>query len=222
MRILLAEDNELLAEGIKTALTHFTYNVDWVGRGAEVLAMLGQTDYSLLILDLGLPDIDGIDVLKDVRKHNFDLAVLILTARDQVDEKIQGLNAGADDYMVKPFDINELEARIRSLTRRINGRRTDLIQVGRALLNLNERVLFLDEFPITFSRREFSIIHALFERPRQVFTREVLEEAAYRWDEEIESNSLEVHVHRLRKKIGNDAIKTVRGVGYMLVEDFFS
>ncbi|WP_049721769.1 response regulator [Gilvimarinus polysaccharolyticus] len=222
MRILLVEDDELLAEGIMTALRHFQYNVDWLSTGAAAVKMLKRADHALLILDLGLPDMDGLQVLKQARESKFDLPVLVLTARDQIDEKIAGLNAGADDYMVKPFDINELEARIRSLTRRANGRRTDLLEVGRASLNLNERVMLFNDTSITFSRREFSLVQAFFERPRQVFTREVLESLSYSWDEEIDSNSLEVHIHRLRKKLGNNGIKTVRGVGYMLVEEHFS
>ncbi|WP_027331067.1 response regulator [Marinimicrobium agarilyticum] len=222
MRILLVEDDELLAEGIKTALKHFHYSVDWVGTGKDAIAGLESADYALIILDLGLPDIDGMQVLTGARQRKLDIPILVLTARDQVDDKISGLNAGADDYMVKPFDINELEARIRTLTRRANGRRTDVLQVGDAKLDVNERALFLKNSRITFSRREFSLIHAFFERPRKVFTRESLEELSYSWDEEIESNSLEVHIHRLRKKLGNNAIKTVRGVGYMLVEEHFS
>jgi two-component system response regulator QseB len=222
MRILLLEDDELLAEGIKSALKHFHYNVDWIMKGGDAASMLKHTDYDLLILDLGLPDIDGLDVLENIRSEKLNLPVLVLTARDQVDDKVLGLNAGADDYMVKPFDINELEARIRVLTRRANGRRTDVVTVGQASLNLSERVLQLNDASIVFSRREFSLIQAFFERPKQVFTREVLERLSYSWDEEIESNSLEVHIHRLRKKLGNNAIKTVRGVGYRLVEEHFS
>ncbi|MFL0799473.1 MAG: response regulator [Agarilytica sp.] len=222
MRILLVEDDELLAEGIKSALTHFKYSIDWVETGQRALQALKNESYALIILDLGLSDMDGLQVLKKVRHNQLDLPVLVLTARDQVDDKILGLNTGADDYMVKPFDINELEARIRVLTRRANGRRTDILTVGSASLNLNERVLLLDDVPVSFSRREFSLVQAFFERPRQVYTREVLEGLSYSWDEEIESNSLEVHIHKLRKKLGNNAIKTVRGVGYMLVEEHFS
>lgn len=222
MRILLLEDDELLAEGIKTALTHFHYNVDWITKGQLAIAALAQTEYSLLILDLGLPDTDGLQVLKNIRQKKSEIPVLVLTARDQVEDKIAGLNAGADDYMVKPFDVKELEARIRTLTRRSNDRRTDLLHVGCATLDLNQRVLVINDRSVTFSRREFSLIHVLFERPRQVFTREALENLAYSWDVEIESNSLEVHVHRLRKKLGNGAIRTVRGVGYMLVEEHFT
>lgn len=222
MKILLVEDDDLLADGIITALTHFHYTIDHAANGHSAKSMLKHTEYSLLILDLGLPDIDGLDVLAAIRRDKLDLPVLVLTARDQLEEKLLGLNSGADDYMVKPFDVRELEARIRTLTRRHEGRRTDVIDIGRASLNLNERVLTINDERITFSRREFSLIKAFFERPRQVFTREALENQSYSWDDEIESNSLEVHIHRLRKKIGTEAIKTVRGVGYMLVEDYFS
>ena len=222
MRLLLVEDDVLLGEGIKTALTHFAYTVDWVTQGREALSALKYNEYALIILDLGLPDMDGLQLLKTVRQQSMHISVLILTARDQVDDKVSGLNTGADDYMVKPFDVKELEARIRTLTRRANGRRTNIIQLGRARLDMNQQILILDEQNITFSRREYSLIQAFFERPRQVFTREALEALIYNWDDVIESNSLEVHVHRLRKKLGNNALKTVRGVGYILVEAHFS
>lgn len=222
MRLLLVEDDALLGEGIKTALTHFAYTVDWITQGREALSALKHNEYALMILDLGLPDMDGLQLLKTVRQQSIHIPVLILTARDQVDDKVNGLNTGADDYMVKPFDVKELEARIRTLTRRANGRRTNIIQLGRASLDMNQQILILDEQNITFSRREYSLIQAFFERPRQVFTREALEALIYNWDDVIESNSLEVHVHRLRKKLGNNALKTVRGVGYMLVEAHFS
>ncbi len=226
MRILLVEDDELLGDGIKTALTHFSYVVDWTTKGNEALSMLRSTEYNLMILDLGLPDIDGINVLKKTRESkaqgSADIPILVLTARDHIDDKVAGLDVGADDYMVKPFDIRELEARIRTLTRRSEGRRTDEVCVGNAVLDINQRVLVFNGENITFSRREFSLIEAFFGSPNQVFTRENLENISYSWDDEIESNSLEVHIHRLRKKLGSDAIKTVRGVGYRLSEDHFS
>jgi two-component system response regulator QseB len=221
MRLLLVEDDPLLAEGIKTALNHFNYTLDWIGEGKQTLSALQYNEYSLLILDLGLPDIDGFELLNRIRQKNIDVPVLVLTARSHIDDKVIGLDSGADDYMVKPFDIRELEARIRTLTRRVSGRRTNVIQVGRACLDLNQRVLLFDEQKLTFPRREFSLVHAFFERPRQVFKRESLESLAYNWDEEIESNSLEVHIHRLRKKLGSQSIKTIRGIGYMLVEEHF-
>lgn len=226
MRILLVEDDELLGDGIKTALTHFSHVVDWITKGQEALSLLRNGEYHLMILDLGLPDMDGINLLKKVRETkgqvNAEIPILILTARDHIDDKVAGLDVGADDYMVKPFDIRELEARIRTLTRRSAGRRTNEIRVGNAVLDINQRILLLNGERISFSRREFSLVEAFFASPNQVFTRENLENISYSWDDEIESNSLEVHIHRLRKKLGTDAIKTVRGVGYRLSEVYFS
>jgi len=222
MRVLLVEDDVLLGEGIQIALTHFSYSVDWLTQGKDVLSALMQTDYGLVILDLGLPDIDGLQILQSMRDNKIQTPVLILTARDQLDDKLTGLNAGADDYMIKPFDVRELEARIRNLIRRSVGRRTDCIQLGQAQLDTSQRKLFFKDQAIEFSRREFSLIQALFDRPNQVFTRESLESIAYNWDEELESNALEVHIHRLRKKLGGASIKTIRGVGYVLVEEYFT
>lgn len=221
MRILLLEDDKLLGEGIKATLEHFSYSVDWITEGKKALLFLKNTDYGLMILDLGLPDIDGLSVLENIRHEKMDIPVLVLTARDQITDKIAGLDGGADDYMVKPFDIRELEARIRTLTRRANDRRSDVIDVKKASLNLALRSLDFNSQKIEFSRREFCLIRAFFESPGKVFTRESLESISYNWDEEVESNALEVHVHHLRKKLGDGAIKTVRGVGYRLVEDHF-
>lgn len=222
MRILLVEDDQLLGEGIKSALAHFSYSVDWLREGRLVVSTVSETDYALLILDLGLPDVDGVHILESIRRKKIDIPILVLTARDQIDNKLTGLNAGADDYMVKPFDVRELEARIRSLTRRNSGRRSELIELGKAALNIGKRVLIFKGESIEFSRREFNLVHAFFEHPDRVYTRESLETLSYGWDEEVESNALEVHIHRLRKKLGGGAIKTVRGVGYRLEVSHFS
>jgi two-component system response regulator QseB len=221
MKLLLIEDDALLGEGIKSALTHFSYVVDWVTDGRQGLSALDQDTYALAILDLGLPDQDGLTLLKTIRQRKTNIPVLILTARGEMEDKLAGLDAGADDYMVKPFDVRELEARIRTLTRRSENRRTDVIDLGRSRLNTSQRILELDGKEIEFSRREFPLIQAFFAHPKQIYTREALESLSYGWDDDIESNALEVHIHRLRKKLGNGAIKTVRGVGYMLVEEFF-
>lgn len=221
MKLLLVEDDKLLGEGIKVALTHFSYSVDWVTRGQDAMPAIKSSQYSLAILDLGLPDIDGIELLENIRRSKIDLPVLVLTARDQTLDKITGLNAGADDYMVKPFDLRELEARIRTLTRRTHGRRVDTVELGRACLDISSRKLELDGQTMDFSRREFALVKAFFERPKHVYSREALESIMYSWDDDIESNSLEVHIHKLRKKMGAGAIKTVRGIGYMLVLEHF-
>lgn len=222
MRLLLIEDDILLGEGIKSALAHFSYSVDWLQQGKPAIAALSHHDYQLVILDLGLPDMDGIDLLRQLRQAKVELPVLVLTARDQIEDKLQGLDTGADDYMVKPFDIRELEARIRTLTRRQQGRRSELIQVGKAQLDLATRQLKFADLELDFSRREFALVQAFFERPGKIVTRESLASHSYGWDDEIESNALEVHIHKLRKKLGNGAIKTVRGVGYMLMAEHFS
>ncbi len=221
MRLLLVEDDELLGEGVKTALSHFAYTVEWLREGTHVLAALKQESFSVLILDLGLPDIDGIKVLEKIRSEGIQVPVIVLTARDQLDDKLLGLNSGADDYMVKPFDIRELEARIRSLSRRKAGRTEEQIHVGNACLDTQTRKLLLNGESIEFSRREFPLVKIFFEQPGKVLSRESLESLCYGWDQEVESNALEVHIHNLRKKIGSKAIKTIRGVGYMLLREFF-
>lgn len=222
MRILLVEDDDLLGEGVVNALSHFSYTVEWLKQGKYVLSALEQEEFSLAILDLGLPDVDGISILKQIRMQKINVPVLILTARDQVEDKLQGLNCGADDYMVKPFDIRELEARIRTLTRRSSGRADELIVVGNSQLDVNTRILMHAGEAIEFSRREFPLIKKFFENPDKVHTRETLEALCYGWQQDVESNALEVHIHHLRKKLGTGALKTVRGVGYMLVKEYFS
>ncbi|WNO10819.1 response regulator [Teredinibacter sp. KSP-S5-2] len=221
MRILLVEDDDLLGEGVKEALSHFSYTVEWLKAGKYVVSALQDNDFSLVILDLGLPDVDGLTLLKEIRQQGKTIPVLILTARDQLEDKLLGLNTGADDYMIKPFDVRELEARIRTLTRRFSGRADENITLGHAQLDLNSRVLLFADKRIEFSRREFPLIKTFFENPNKVFTRDNLESLSYGWEQDIESNALEVHIHNLRKKIGTGSIKTIRGVGYMLVKDFF-
>lgn len=222
MKILLIEDDKALGEGIQSALSHLHYLVDWFDQGKSGIAAFKMNTYDLVILDLGLPDIAGMEVLRQLRNtHQSKTPVLILTARDQIEDKIQGLDGGADDYMVKPFDIRELDARIRSLARRASGQASNTITIGRAILDLQARTLTLDDTKLVFPRREYEILQAMFQKPKQVFTREVLESLAYTLNESIESNAIEVHIHRLRKKLGSSAIRTLRGVGYRLNGDQF-
>ena len=222
MKILLVEDDQLLGEGVSSALAHFSYTVEWLREGKHVVPALQHGDFSVVVLDLGLPDIDGMTVLKRIRTEKISTPVLVLTARDQLDDKLQGLNSGADDYMIKPFDVRELEARIRTLSRRHVRRADETISIGRANLDINARLLSFADETLEFSRREFPLIKKFFENPDKVLTREALESLCYGWQQEVESNALEVHIHHLRKKLGAGAIKTVRGVGYLLVKEYFA
>ena len=216
MRILLIEDNKSLAEGMVTALERAGYAIDHTDKGTEGLRLFRASPPDILILDLGLPDIQGIDVLKSLRRERHDTPVLILTARDALEEKISGLDFGADDYMTKPFSVDELMARLRVLGRRNAAVLTSEIEIGDLQLNLaSHEILYCGE-SVTLSRREFSLLQALAERPGQVFSREQLEEKLYNWGDEISSNTVDVHIHNLRKKLSQDLIKTIRGVGYTL------
>lgn len=220
MRILLVEDDKLLGDGIKTGLRHFSYAVDWVETGQFALSAIQTEAYELIILDLGLPDIDGIKLVQKIRKYHCNSPILILTARDQLEDKLSGLNAGADDYMVKPFDMRELEARIRVLSRRQHGLVEDDISIGPLSLNLAAYHAHFNGEKLNLSRREFQLMRVFVEQPNRVLSRAQLEQLAYSWNDGVESNAVEVHIHNLRKKLhSNTVIKTIRGVGYMLNTD---
>ena len=222
MRILLIEDDQLLGEGICSSLKYFSYTVDWLTQGKPALAVLtsqNSESFDLVILDLGLPDIDGIELLKKIRSSQNTVPVLVLTARDQIEDKLDGLNTGADDYMVKPFDVRELDARIKALVRRKSGNSSEQIVIGKTTLDCSARKLNCADKNFDLTRREYPIIRAFFENPDKIFSREKLESQSYGWSDEVESNALEVHIHNIRKKLGNNAIKTIRGVGYMLVSN---
>ncbi|MFC3283697.1 response regulator [Litchfieldella rifensis] len=215
MRVLLVEDDPLLGDGVKTALIRAGYAVDWLSRGVDALAALKTEDFSVVILDLGLPDIDGLEVLAEIRRHS-RLPVLILTARDAVEERIRGLDAGADDYVLKPFDLQELLARLRVVTRRAEGRASQaLILGGLAIDEAQHRVSWQGQ-EIILGRREFALLLELARYPDKVLPRSRLESLLYGWGEEVESNALEVHVHHLRRKLDKKLIATVRGIGYRL------
>ncbi|MFP8968242.1 response regulator [Pokkaliibacter sp. CJK22405] len=218
MRILLVEDDQALAEALVRGLQRGGDVVDWVSRGKEALLALQtpQEYFDLMILDLGLPDGDGLDVLRQVRKTGNAMPTLILTARDSLDDRVSGLDAGADDYLVKPFELAELQARLRALTRRQQGRSSEEWRIGALRLDPSQCRAWWQDSEIDMNRREFMLLKALAERHTQVVTRSRLEEQLYGWGEEVESNSLEVHVHHLRKKLGKEAIRTIRGVGYRL------
>lgn len=218
MRILLVEDDSMLGDAVQRSLRQEAMIVDWVQDGAEAELAIAAVSYDLLLLDLGLPGKNGLEILRDLRKRGEALPIIILTARDAVSDRIAGLDSGADDYLVKPFDPNELAARIRALLRRRDGRVEPLIVYGPLTLNLATRELHYQENLVSLSSREYSLITLLLERPGATVSREQLEERLYGWNEEVESNTIEVHIHNLRKKIGQNLIRTIRGVGYLLVE----
>lgn len=216
MRILLVEDDALLGDGICVGLTQAGFTVDWVKDGKAGLAAVSAGWHELIILDLGLPGISGQELLSSLRKDGHDIPVLILTARDTVDQRVAGLDAGADDYMTKPFDLDELSARLRALLRRRSGRTAPLLTHGDIVLDPAAHATTFQGEAVNLSHREFSMLQLLLESAGRVLSRQHFEENLYGWDEEIESNAIEVHIHHLRKKLGSDLIRTVRGVGYTI------
>lgn len=216
MRLLLAEDDIMLGEALQDALIAQGFVVDWLKDGEAALQALLNDSFDLLILDLGLPRRDGMDVLAEMRRREKDIPVLILTARDATDDRIAGLDAGADDYLLKPFDLGELSARLRALLRRRSGRARPEIRHGELRVDPAAQRVFLSENEIILPRREYMLLKELLDHTGEVLTRDKLEAALYGWMEEVESNTLEVHIHHLRKKFGSDFIRTVRGVGYMI------
>lgn len=216
MRILLAEDDVLLGEGLQEALILQGYVVEWFKDGVSVLRALEASPFDLLVLDLGLPRMDGMEVLANLRKQQLAVPVLVLTARDALSSRVAGLDAGADDYLLKPFDLDELLARIRALTRRAVGRTSNRMEFGRLALDLGNHQVFLDEKAVALSRREFLLLKELCINSGHILSKTQLEESLYGWSEEVESNALEVHIHHLRKKLYPELIRTVRGVGYLV------
>lgn len=216
MRILLVEDDALLGDALQVGLRQADYAVDWVRDGISAETALTTEDYAAAVLDLGLPRMDGLDVLRHLRAKKKTLPVLILTARDTVDDRIRGLDAGADDYLVKPFSLDELAARMRALLRRDVARGDNVLRNGDLALDPVARTVTRDGAPVDLSNREFALLAALLERPGTALSRTQLEGRLYGWGDEVESNAVEVHVHNLRKKLGPDAIRTIRGVGYVI------
>lgn len=216
MKILLVEDDIMIGEALEKALKKSGYGLDWVQDGEDAEPCLEEGSYDLVILDLSLPNKDGIQILKDLRAKKSSVTILVLTARDSVKDRVLGLDSGADDYMLKPFSLEELEARIRLLLRRKEGRKTnDLEHGGLALEFKSHRVTYKGE-DYSLSAKEFTLLSILIENPKNVFSRENLEERLYGWNEEVESNSVEVHIHQIRKKLGKDVIKNTRNIGYSL------
>jgi two-component system response regulator QseB len=219
MRVLLAEDDAMIGAAVRDRLRGQGFAVDWVRDGRAADAALAGDVYDLLLLDLGLPGREGLAVLKALRGRGSTLPVVIVTARDAVDDRVAGLDAGADDYVVKPFDFKELEARLRAVLRRRAGSASSVIEHGRLSLDLASHELRRDGAPVPLSPREFALLHALLERPGRILSRAQLEERLYGWGEEVGSNVVEVHIHSLRRKLGADLIRNVRGVGYRIPED---
>ncbi len=216
MRILLVEDDHALGEGIRTALKPERYTVDWLLDGASALHALTHESFDLAILDLGLPRLDGLELLKRLRAAGNPVPVLVLTARDATSDRIAGLDAGADDYLVKPFDVAELKARLRALLRRSFNRPEPTLEYRGILLDpVNQQVSYQGA-PVSLPRKEFVLLHELLSQPGRVLTRDRLQQVLYGWDEDVESNALEVHIHHLRKKFFPELIRTVRGVGYLV------
>ena len=216
MRILLTEDDHPLANTMLSMLRDGQNTVDWVDDGQQALNALLNESFDLAILDLTLPRVDGLDIVRQVREQGVELPIIILTARSELTEKLQGLDAGADDYLTKPFAMSELKARIRAVTRRRSGTRVSGLKVGRLVLDPDSAQLQVGTETFVLPRSELQILHYLMRHPDQVATRRRLEEQLYGWDQGAESNTLEVHVHHLRRRLGKQAIRTVRGVGYML------
>jgi two-component system response regulator QseB len=214
MRLLLVEDDAMIGEAIREGLRREGFAVDWVYDGDSALQVLRTEAFDLLLLDLGLPRKSGLTVLTAARAQGHELPVLIITARDAVSDRVQGLDAGADDYLVKPFDLDELAARIRALLRRKSGRTAPAIEHRGVVLNPATHSVTRDGREVALSPKEFALLQLLMERPGTILSRARIEERLYGWGEEVESNAVEVHIHGLRRKLGADYILNVRGVGY--------
>ena len=219
MRILLVEDDQMIGEALCVALRDAAYAVDWVQDGETALRVLCNQGYQAVLLDLGLPRCDGIEVLNKLRAKEGALPVIIITARDELEERIKGLDSGADDYLVKPFDIDELLARLRATLRRQGGQATPQLSNGIISLNPATREASKGGVACLLSAREFSLLQALLLRPGTILTRTQLEESIYGWNEEVESNAVDFLIHGIRKKLGADTIKNVRGAGWMVAHN---
>lgn len=215
-RLLLVEDDAPLGEGVKAGLEDAGHGVDWVRDGRHGREALGHGGYAAVILDLGLPRLDGLALLREMRGRGDATPVLILTARDTVEDRVKGLDAGADDYLVKPFALEELKARMRSLARRAGGHATNVISHRGVEMDLEARRVAWQGQPVELAPRELAVLEALLSRPGRTLSRAQLEECLYPWGREIESNAIEVHVHHLRAKLAPELIRTVRGVGYVI------
>lgn len=216
MHILLVEDDPILGDGINAGLKHDGYKVDWITDGQKAAVALQKSQFDLLMLDLNLPGRSGMEVLRDLRNYNQQLPVLVLTARDTTEDRVKGLDSGADDYLVKPFDLDELLARVRALLRRSQGHIGRTLVHDNLILDTAAHSVTLAEKAVDLSPGEFQILQTLLESRGRVLSRQQLEESLYGWTKDIDSNTIEVHIHHLRKKLGNDLIRNIRGVGYII------
>ncbi|EHI4416264.1 TPA: response regulator [Klebsiella pneumoniae] len=220
MRVLLVEDDSMIGESVQDALKDAAYAVDWVKNGVDALTSAACQHYDVILLDLGLPGKDGFSVLSGLRKKGLETPLLILTARDALSDRLKGLDGGADDYIVKPFDISELLARIRAVFRRKGGNAAPMLSNGSLVLDPATHTVTISANQNVFqlSNREFALLQALMIRPGSILSRSDLEERIYGWGEEVESNAVEFLIHSLRKKLGSDTIKNIRGVGWMVLK----
>ncbi len=216
MRLLLVEDDTQLGDGLRAVLRQEGYAVDWAKDGEEAELALKVESYDIVLLDLSLPVKSGLEILDGLRAEGSDVPVLILTSRDTTLDRVEGLDKGADDYLVKPFDMDELSARIRSILRRAHGRAVPILTHGNLEVDVAGRGVVLDGQQVELSGKEFAVLHQLLENQGRVLSKSRLEEGIYDWDSELESNAVEVYVHHLRRKLGKDLIRTIRGVGYVI------
>jgi two-component system response regulator QseB len=216
VRILLVEDDELLGDGLRSGLIQYGYTVDWLKDGFSADQALKTETFDLVVLDLGLPKLSGVSVLQNLRARGLTMPVLILTARESVEDRVKGLDSGADDYLTKPFDLDELCARLRALQRRFSARAEPVLQYENISLDPASHTVTFNNEPINVSRREFALLHKFMENAGRVLSREHLTQSLYGWGEDVDSNALEVHIHNLRKKFGQNFIRTIRGIGYMI------
>ena len=216
MKILLIEDDPLIGHGVSQAMTEANHNIEWLEQGAGALALLKSGDYDALLLDLGLPDLDGSEILRQLRQGDLGIPVIIITARDSVDDRISGLDLGADDYLVKPFSIAELQARLRAVSRRNQGSGAPVLETSNLKLDVKSATVSFGGKSHQLSAREFALLETLMRHPGQTFNREQLESKVYGLDEDIASNAIEFLIHGLRKKLSKNAIKNIRGLGWMV------
>lgn len=216
MRIFVVEDDDILRDGLEVGLRLAGFSIETAATLEEARAGLAAGGFDVIVLDLMLPDGSGLDLLAEIRLSGNDCPVLLLTARDKVEDRVAGLDHGADDYLVKPFDLDELAARLRALSRRVNGRSQPQLVWEHICLVPATLELRVGGNPVPVSRREFAVLHALMEAPQVIQSKSALEEKLYGWQEDIESNAIEVHIHHLRQKVGRNAIETVRGLGYRM------
>ncbi|AXU97034.1 MAG TPA: DNA-binding response regulator [Erwinia persicina] len=216
MRILLIEDDRLIGDGIKAGLSKLGFSIDWFTQGKEGLRALSAAPYDAVVLDLSLPEIDGLDILRQWRQQGQDEPVLILTARDALEQRINGLQMGADDYLCKPFALSEVAARLQALIRRRHGQLQPTLKHGGVIMEPGSHTVTLNGEPLVLKAREIALLELFLLNAGRVLTRSQLEEKLYGWDDEVSSNAVEVHIHHLRKKLGSEFIRTIHGVGYTL------